>query len=132
MNARVPVLVLEGGGWRVGVDAGTIARVEALEPGDTDQDPSLADIVGIRPGRPFVRPRRSVHVTAPRRTFRLRVERTSETRLLSPADMQPVPEMLRRFGAPGWWLGLTWDGDEPVLLVDLEGAVEADGSGAGR
>ena len=126
IDKEVSLLLAESGGWLVGMDARDVKHIDSWQSkgiASHTPPPEVADLLGGRQDTSFRTPQRSLLVTRGSEKRTVLVDRTLGTEFVAVSSMYPVPKTLRCFGAPAWWLGMTWIDKQIVLLVDLFHAV---------
>lgn len=113
------ILMLRAGGWLVGADADTIRSVRYLEDESPTAAPRLGSILGVRAVERGIHKPRLLVIARGEEERSLVVDQALGTRRFEVGDLDPVPRVLRNFGAPDWWLGSAWVEDGLLLLLDL-------------
>lgn len=113
------ILVLRAGGWLVGADADTVRSVRYLDDADNGAAANLGVILGVRAVERGIHKPRLLAVARGAEERSLVVDQALGTRRFAVAELDPVPPVLRNFGAPAWWLGSVWVEEGLLLLLDL-------------
>ncbi len=120
----ITLLLVEAGGFLLGLDAHQVQRAAQLADSASERESlSAARLLGSAAGA--TRTPRRLTVQVGKEQVPVDVDRVVGTAEPPRGQLCALPLLLRRLGAPAWWLGTLWWQDRLVLLVDLGAAALA-------
>jgi hypothetical protein len=114
--ATMDVLVVAGGGFRIGLETRLVVRVMPSDlPADNAGAVSLAALLGVEHDSGQ---NERIVLLAPNGERQLAVDTVVGIQSLAARSVQTLPGLLRHVGVPEWIVGVAWLADEVVWLID--------------